>query len=73
MSSEHHAVVNALKLELERQAATIWATNHKEDPFCRKVAHSRYGGFYGPFRELSDSKQEDKSGILLWVAVLVAP
>jgi hypothetical protein len=33
-------------------AATIWSTDHKNDPACHPFGYSHYGGFYGPWKEL---------------------
>ena len=52
VSSQYPAVAKQMLDELNQAAKTIWATDHSNDPACRAAAHSRYGGFYGPWKEI---------------------
>ena len=52
VSAQHPDVVAKLSAELDRQAATIYTVSHKNDPACTKAAWDRWGGFYGPWKEL---------------------
>lgn len=55
VSAENPDVVETMRAELELQAASIWATSHKKDPACNVAAHSLYGGYYGPWKEVGDT------------------
>jgi arylsulfatase I/J len=52
VSAQHPDIVAAMSAELKKQAATIWATSHKDDPACDAAAFAIHGGFYGPWKEL---------------------
>jgi len=54
LSAEKPDVVETMRAELHRQAATIWSTSHKKDPACNAAAHSLYGGYYGPWKEVGE-------------------
>jgi len=71
VSSEHADVAERLLAELNRQAATIWQVDHKEDPDCRKYAILHYGGFYGPFREVPPLMSEAGTRSMMTTAYIV--
>lgn len=52
VSEAHPDVVAHMKVEMEKRAAHIWSTSHHNDPACKKAAWDRYGGFYGPWKEV---------------------
>lgn len=52
VSTAHPDVVDAMRLQMEADAATIWSQPHREDPQCTQAAHQRYSNFYGPWMEL---------------------
>jgi len=54
LSAENPDVAETMRAELHRQAATIWSTSHKKDPACNAAAHSLYGGYYGPWKEVGE-------------------
>lgn len=54
VSAAHPELVATLMAEMDREAGKIWSTSHTEDPACKRVAQSKYGNFYGPFREIDE-------------------
>jgi arylsulfatase I/J len=52
ISQQHPEIVDQLHAELVKQAATMWAADHAEDPRCRQAASSLHGGFLGPWEEV---------------------
>ena len=38
--------------QMEELTATIWSTQHGNDPTCHAFCEKHYGGFYGPWKEL---------------------
>ena len=52
VGAAHPDVVSRMKAEMEKQAKTIYNVPHTNDPACTKAAHTRYGGFYGPWLEV---------------------
>eukprot|EP00403_Amphidinium_massartii_P007749 CAMPEP_0178383854 /NCGR_PEP_ID=MMETSP0689_2-20121128/7215_1 /TAXON_ID=160604 /ORGANISM="Amphidinium massartii, Strain CS-259" /LENGTH=611 /DNA_ID=CAMNT_0020004085 /DNA_START=85 /DNA_END=1920 /DNA_ORIENTATION=+ len=57
----HMDVVRELRRELNWQAESIWEVDHTDDPVCRDVAQSLYGGFYGPFKEVAWQREEQSA------------
>lgn len=51
-SADHPDLVAQLRKELLKQRQTIWGVSHKNDPACKPTAYNKYGGFYGPFKEV---------------------
>ena len=47
-------IVASMMKKMTALTATIWATNHSNDPKCRPFGYSHYGGFYGPWKELGE-------------------
>merc|ERR1712232_565194 len=56
VSAAHPEIVASMRKEMDRQAKTVWKAPRREDPACREAARSMYGGFYGPWKEVSLSK-----------------
>jgi arylsulfatase I/J len=54
VSEQFPDIVQNLKAELSKQVATVWETSHKKDNACDVAAHSLYGGYYGPWKEVGD-------------------
>ena len=52
VGAEHPQIVQELAAKMDNLAATIWSTEHKNDPKCMEAANTRYGGFYGPWLEV---------------------
>jgi len=52
ISAQHPDIVKQLNQLLQKEKATIWKAEHKDDPECEKTANERYGGFFGPWLEL---------------------
>ena len=42
----------AVMQQMEELTATIWSTQHGNDPTCHAFCEKHYGGFYGPWKEL---------------------
>lgn len=55
VSVQNPDVVETMQAELQRQAATIWSTSHKNDPQCNAAVQSLYGGYYGPWKEIGET------------------
>eukprot|EP00929_Paragymnodinium_shiwhaense_P048483 TRINITY_DN24505_c0_g1_i1.p1 TRINITY_DN24505_c0_g1~~TRINITY_DN24505_c0_g1_i1.p1 ORF type:complete len:449 (-),score=76.09 TRINITY_DN24505_c0_g1_i1:212-1558(-) len=53
VSAQHPEIAAAMQKEMEKRAKTIWTAPRKEDPKCRETAFNVYGGFYGPWKEIS--------------------
>lgn len=54
VSAQYPEVVQILKAELAKQAATVWETTHNNVDACDTAARSLYGGYYGPWEEVGD-------------------
>jgi hypothetical protein len=52
VSAKFPEVVASMMKKMTELAATIWSTDHKNDPACHPFGYSHYGGFYGPWKEL---------------------
>ena len=52
ISAQFPGVVATMQAEFTKWKATMWSTSHKNDPACKVAAHARWGGFYGPWKEL---------------------
>ena len=52
VGAHHPQVVDEMRKLMEVEAETIWSTSHENDPQCQQAAKSRYGNFYGPWREV---------------------
>ena len=44
--------VRTVMQQMEELTATIWSTQHGNDPTCHAFCEKHYGGFYGPWKEL---------------------
>eukprot|EP00966_Prymnesium_polylepis_P110120 2548006-Prymnesium_polylepis.1 len=55
VSEVHPQVVRQLSAQMDELAKTIWSVEHRDDPQCVKTARSRYGGFYGPWKEVTNA------------------
>lgn len=58
VSAQHPEVVKMLKGRMEEWRKTIWEVNHHVDPACAEAARNRYGGFYGPWKEVPSLSQK---------------
>lgn len=57
ISAENPDVVESMRTLLDKEATTIWSTTHERDPACRAAAWSRYGGFFGPWKEVASDEE----------------
>ena len=58
VSAQNPEVVKMLKGRMEEWRKTIWEVNHHVDPLCAEAVRNRYGGFYGPWKEVPSLSQE---------------
>eukprot|EP00041_Stephanoeca_diplocostata_P025711 m.678611 g.678611 ORF g.678611 m.678611 type:complete len:276 (+) comp22807_c0_seq3:1121-1948(+) len=49
---ENPQIVPFLQNLMDTEAATIFSVSHSQDPACKTTAYDKYGGFYGPFKEV---------------------
>jgi arylsulfatase I/J len=52
ISAQFPDVVKNMRAEIAKRAATIWSTDHSNDPACKVAAVEKWGGFYGPWKEV---------------------
>ena len=52
VSASNQDIVRELRAELLKEAETIYSVPHTNDPKCEEFAYTKYGGFYGPFRDV---------------------
>jgi len=55
VSADHPSIVARMKSALEMEAKTIFNQAHTNSPQCEELARTCYGGFYGPFQEVTCS------------------
>eukprot|EP01060_Flectonema_neradi_P000503 TRINITY_DN10315_c0_g2_i3.p1 TRINITY_DN10315_c0_g2~~TRINITY_DN10315_c0_g2_i3.p1 ORF type:complete len:558 (+),score=132.44 TRINITY_DN10315_c0_g2_i3:266-1939(+) len=52
VAAQNPDVVKMMQQLMETEKATIWEVPHSDDPKCKATAYSKYGGFYGPWKEI---------------------
>ena len=52
IAAQNPEIVTMMKQVMETERATIWTAPHGKDPECKETAWSKYGGFYGPWKEI---------------------
>ena len=53
VSAQYPDIVKQMQTLMAEQVKGIWSTTHTDDPACKQAAADIYGGFYGPWRNLS--------------------
>ena len=51
-SGKHPAVVEMMQGIMAREIQTMWSTTHHNAQECVATAYGKYGGFYGPWKEI---------------------
>lgn len=60
---QHHlqdGLLDALKTEMAALLPTIYTVDHSDDPDCLTAARELYGGYYGPWQNLSEWRVTQK-------------
>ncbi|KAJ9446660.1 hypothetical protein DIPPA_60792 [Diplonema papillatum] len=52
VASQNPQVVQMMSELMAEQVKTIWTAPHGNDPQCQETAISKYGGFFGPWKEI---------------------
>ena len=60
VATANPGIVATMKNIMAREVATIWSTNHTNDPACERAAHDLYENFYGPWLELDTPSVVDE-------------
>eukprot|EP01060_Flectonema_neradi_P024161 TRINITY_DN3276_c0_g1_i1.p1 TRINITY_DN3276_c0_g1~~TRINITY_DN3276_c0_g1_i1.p1 ORF type:complete len:548 (+),score=116.71 TRINITY_DN3276_c0_g1_i1:51-1646(+) len=52
VAAQNPDIVAQMQGIMKKEVATIWSQPHTNDPECKTTAYAKYGGFYGPWKEI---------------------